>query len=479
MAFLLISALALSVATKPSTADGLVTVTVSPDQPGTKIPADFLGFSHEAPVLAQDYFDVNNAAFVHLLTALGQGTLRFGGNSVEWTYWGAVPATAAATSRAGASGSATLAPRPVTLLPADLDRMLAFAEKTQWRVILGVNLGYYSPKLAADEAAYAWKADKAAITAIEIGNEPDLFPVNGLRSPKWTVSDLRREFDAYVSAIHAAVPEAPIAGPVTCCQISWFTQFLAADSTALALATYHIYPLSATVSPDSNRYANIANMLSADTLARTSAEVVTLRQAAAAHNVPLRIAETNSTNHGNQSTVPMTFVSALWGTDYLFMLAQHGIVGANFHGGFTCQGYTPICQTPDGQFHAQPLYYAMLLFHLAAADGQLVPASVHTSSNVTAYAVLGADKRLRVVLINKTSDQPVMVQLNAGRGDGSASVLRLNAPSIDAQDGITLGGHAVAADGTWSPTTTEALSPSNNGYRVALPAASAVLLILD
>ncbi|MGB8213476.1 MAG: glycosyl hydrolase family 79 C-terminal domain-containing protein [Anaerolineales bacterium] len=444
-----------------------VTVTVSPGQPGYPIPADFLGLSYEAPVLVQDDFDVSNTALVHLLTALGPGNLRFGGNSVERTYWDSF-------------GRATPSPKTPTVQPADLDRLFAFTHQVDWSIILGVNLGDYSPQMAAAEAAYAWKNDKGQIAAIEIGNEPNVFPTNGLRPESWGVDDLLREFAAYVTAIHAAVPGAPIAGPATVDSLDWFTRFLAADSSALTLATHHIYPLTAaaTVPPTSSRYATIPQLLSAATAARVDTEIKALSGVAAEYHVPLRMAETNSASDGGKDGVSNTFASALWGSDYLFVLAQHGVVGANFHGGFACTGYTPICLTADLQFHAQPLYYGMLFFHLAAEDGRLVPVMIQTSANVTAYAVAGADGSLRVALINKTADQDVTVQVNAGQTYGLASILRLAAPSLDAQNGVTLGGNAVAADGTWAPAATETVSPLGSGYSVALPAASAALLVL-
>ncbi len=442
-------------------------VTVSPDKLGYRIPADFLGLSYEAPVLTQDDFDANNTTFIHLLAMLGQGTLRFGGNSVEWTYWDNF-------------NPAMPNPKAQTVQPADLDRLFAFTQEVNWGIILGVNLGDYSPQMAAAEAAYALNKDKAQIVAIEIGNEPDLFPSNGFRPKSWGVDDLRHEFDAYVAAIHAAVPGAPIAGPATAGSAEWFTRFLGADSSALTLATHHIYPLTAAASvlPASPRYATIPQLLSVDTATRVSTQVEALTAAAAAYHVPLRMAETNSASDGGKDGVSNVFASALWGSDYLFMLAQHGVVGANFHGGFTCRGYTPICLTADRQFHAQPLYYGMLFFHLATEDGQLVPTTIQTPINVTAYAVAGADKSLRIALINKTENESVTAQINIAGTYELASVLRLIAPSLYAQNGITLGGNAVAADGTWTPSATETISPVENGYDVTLPAASAALLIL-
>jgi hypothetical protein len=453
-------------ATPTQPPQGLVVVSVSPNEPGYRIPADFLGLSYEAPTLAQDDFDTSSTTFIHLLTNLGQGVLRFGGDSLEHTYWDDFDQPS---------------PNPIaqTLRPGDLDRLFAFAQQVKWGIILGVNLGDYLPQMAADEAAYALNKARGQIVAIEIGNEPDSFPSNGLRPGNWGVQDLVREFNGYVTAIHAEVPDAPIAGPVTAESPLWFTQFLNADSSALRLAIHHIYPLNAASSvPTSPRYPSIPQLLSANTSTRTGAEVATLAEAAAAHHVPLRIAETNSASNGGKDGVSNAFASALWGSDYLFMLATHGVVGANFHGGFTCTGYTAICLAEGQQFHAQPLYYGMLFFHLATENGQLVPATIQTSANITAYAVVGDDKSLRVALINKTEDQDVIVQVKAGQAYQSATILRLIAPSLEAQDGITFGGSAVAAGGTWRPTAIDTISPSGKGYQVILPAGSAVLLIL-
>ncbi|HMD89810.1 MAG TPA: glycosyl hydrolase family 79 C-terminal domain-containing protein [Anaerolineaceae bacterium] len=445
----------------------LVVVNVSPHQPGYRIPANFLGLSYEAGMLAQDDFDTRSTTFIHLLRDLGQGVLRFGGDSVENTYW---------------DNYNQPSPNPIarTIRPADLDRLFAFAKQVNWGIILGVNLGDYLPQMAADEAWYALNKARGQIVAIEIGNEPDSFALNGLRPKTWGVQDFRSEFDAYVIAIHEADPDAPIAGPATSESPLWFSQFLNGDSTHLALATHHIYPLnaSASVLPTSHRYASISQLLSADTSARINTEVEALAGAAAVQHFPLRIGETNSASHGGKDGVSNVFASALWGSDYLFMLATHGVAGANFHGDSECTGYTAICLAAGQHFHAQPLYYGMLFFHLAAENGQLVPATIQTSVNVTAYAVMGDDKSLRVALINKTEDQDVTVQVNAGQAYQSASILSLTAPSLAAQDGITFGGSAVAADGSWTPTAIATISPSEKGYQVSLPAASALLLIL-
>ena len=68
-----------------------VRVTVQADAPGSVIPADFLGLSYEPPLLATEHFDAANRMMVQLLRNLGTGVLRFGGNSVDRTFWSREP----------------------------------------------------------------------------------------------------------------------------------------------------------------------------------------------------------------------------------------------------------------------------------------------------------------------------------------------------------------------------------------------------
>src|SRR5208283_1461934 len=118
------------------------TITAKLENPGFLIPPDLLGFSYEDLVLADDYFDINNSALINLLNNLGTGTLRFGGNNVEFTYW-------SRTARA------TFPSAKAILGPSDLDRLFAFSSTTGWRVIFELNLGADMPQMSADEASYA------------------------------------------------------------------------------------------------------------------------------------------------------------------------------------------------------------------------------------------------------------------------------------------------------------------------------------
>ena len=449
---------------RPAT-EATAEVTVHPEQPGRVIPPDFLGFSYEAPALAEDYFDVQNQELMRLLSNLGKGVLRFGGNSVEFTYW----------SR---KGKVDIPNARAVLTPQDLDRLFAFSKKTGWPVMLGLNLGHYDPEMAADEAAYAVKQGGADLLALEVGNEPDLFMHNGQRPSTWGYDDFRKEFESYFQAIRSRSPQAPISGPVTCCSAGqkWFPMFLADEGSHLLMATFHNYPMSASrnLSHDSPRYPTIPRMLSPELMGRVAREIHQLAKDASAHRLPLRMAEVNSASSGGLNGVSNVFAAALWGVDYAFMLADQGAVGLNFHGGFRCRGYTPVCIS-QGHYTAQPLYYGMLLFH-AATPGRLVPVIVRTDANVTAYGVLSDNGTLHLVLINKEAQSPAKVEASGLASYSRATLLRLTAPTLDAQTGITLGGRPVDANGAWTPGQVENVSRKRSNFVFQLPAASAAIV---
>jgi hypothetical protein len=449
-------------------------------QVGRKIPSDFLGFSYEAPVLSGDDFDVRNTGLVNLLANLGTGTLRYGGHSVELTGWSRSP-------RPKADGESGV------LTPKDLDRVFAFSRVTGWKVILGLNVAHGDTTLAADEAAYAVSQGGAQLLALEIGNEPDLYVrIFGLRPPSWGYQDFRREFETYRRAILARERRAQIAGPTTAADslvsrpmglTIWFPEFIKDEGSVLALATQHVYPMiSGTgtqllrfgITADSAQYPSIANMLSPTLTQRVANEIDDFTRVAAAKHLALRITETNSAARGGQDGVSNVFASALWGADYAFTLAEHGAEGVNFHGAFECRGYTPMCRS-ENHYIAQPLYYGMLLFH-TATPGRIVPLRVQSSANLAAHAVLRDDDRLALVLINKDAHQSERVTIRGIDSYRRGNVLRLSGEALDSARGITFGGHAVAADGTWLPSAGETLVRAHQAFEVAVPAASALIV---
>lgn len=448
-------------------------IRVHTDNPGRTIPSDFLGLSYDAPLLASSHFDFNNKQFINLLNTLGKGVLCFGANGVEYTYWLQKPRRFLFFGRADTSISHS-----------DLERMFTFARTIRWRVIFGLNLRANDPKMASDEALYATKIGSDSIIAFQIGNEPDLYSRNGLRPSSYTYENYHEEFKTYLRALRDRVPNIPVAGPVSATNIDWFTKFLKDEAPNLAFATNHYYPLNANLNVDQNdpMYASIENLLSAATAKRAADTMDRFLRTSSMYGVPLRFDEINSSYPGKDG-VGNTFASALWIADYLFTLAEHGVAGANIFGGMVCRGYTPICMNTGffnliKQYHAQPLYYGMLLFHIAA-NGRVVPVELDTAGNITTHATLGEDSKLWVTIINKDTKQTVNANISIDQPFSNANAWRLTAPSLQAKDGVTFAGNSVSAEGTWSPKTVESVPQIGSNYQIIVPAGSAVVVIFD
>jgi hypothetical protein len=443
-----------------------VRVTVQADAPGSVIPADFLGLSYEPPLLATEHFDAANRMMVQLLRNLGTGVLRFGGNSVDRTFWSREP-------------KATFPDAKAVLGPGDLDRLFAFSRQTGWPVILGLNLGALNPDMIADEAAYAVESGQERLIAFEIGNEPEMYGKTGVRKSDYTYADYRREVDSCRRALHARLPKVPLCGPATAKDFGWFCNFLKDVQLDLVIAARHHYPLSAdpNVPVAKPWHASVGNLLSPATMKKSADLIRQHQQAAQLAGVPLRLAEGGSASHGGQAGVSDTMASALWTVDYLFTVAELGAAGVNFHGGFACRGYTTFCARGQ-KCHAHPGYYGMLLFH-QAARGRVVPVDCATTLNVTAHAVRGDDGKLRVVLVNKDLTHTATVSVQAGQAFTKAGIWRLSAPAVTARDEITFAGGAVEADGTWTPRPPAPATVADGKCELTVPSASAALITFE
>ena len=440
-----------------------VQVAVRPDKPGVAIPADFLGLSYEKNTLTESHFRANNTGLLNLCRNLGGGVLRFGGNRVETTYW--------------QRGASTDPARPA-IGPAALDNLYAFAKQSGWRVLHGLNLAASDPAMAADEAAYALQAGGPVVLAFEVGNEPDFYPRHNHRPASYGYPDYRRDAEAAYRAILEKSPKAPLAGPAVTKFSSWLPGFVADFKGQLTLATSHFYPLAAkSTDPRSANFASIENLLNPATKSVWVPMVEEQLKATRAAGIPLRLGECNSASGGGTDGVSDVFASALWGADFLFDLAERGVAGVNIHSGFRDRGYTPFCFR-DNQYLARPLYYGMLLFH-EAARGRVVPVECAATHNFTAHAVLGDDRKLRVVLINKDLTHPIVASVAPGLPRTKGEVIRLIAAAAAAKEGITLAGSAVATDGTWKTQPGDPVPQSKGYFCVTLPAASAALLTME
>ena len=450
-------------------------VVVHTDKPSFTIPADFTGLSTEKKLMARDCFSAQNKDLIQLCRTLGPGVFRIGANNVDSTFFkreGVLPLESMQENRYVVD--------PRTIGPKSVDAFFDFARAAGWKIIYGVNLGAKDPAMAADEAAYAWQVGGKEIIAIEIGNEPNLYPKGpkreGIRPSSWRYPQYKDEFTAVYDAIKAKDAQIPITGPAVTKSTNWMPLFMADFKDRIALATSHVYHLSAPeTDPKAQRFTSVEKLLGEK---YPDDWIIKLKDATSV-GVPYRIGECNTASGGGKRGVSNAFVSALWAIDFMFDVAQAGGQGVNFHGSFTANNYSPIVfDKKSSRYVPAPMYYGMLFFS-RAAQGTLVATETKTDAKLIAHGVLGADGKLRVTLVNKDLTQSIAASVTGGAKFTKGQALRLTAPSVDATEGVTFAGTAVNADGTWAPKTTEALTLSAGTASIILPPASAALLILE
>ena len=462
--------------TKAEVAVAKAQVIVHPEQPGVSIPADFLGFSFEKKILSIECFQPGNSVLINLLTNLGGGVLRIGANEGDSTFW-----SRAEMDPLPAMKTLGYSLKPLTIGPPSLDNLYAFSKQSGWRVIHGLNLGTGETAMSADEVAYAFQVGGSSVLAFEVGNEPNLYRKNssqaGLRPADYNYAQYRHEIEGYYSAILAKTPRAPLGGPATTRFCNWLPDFVRDFKTQITLVTSHGYALSGNEKdPQSIWFPSIENLLRP----QKDKEQVWLPklEAAQAAGIPCRFDEYNSCTSGGKAGVSDVFASALWNLDYMLAVSEHGGAGVNLHGAFSAKAGYSAFSFRDNRFYVNPIYYSMLLFH-QAARGRVVAVECQTPTNFTVHAFLGDDRKLRVLLINKDLTQSVVAAISSRAPCGKAEVIRLNAPSASATDGVTLAGSAVVENGTWTPQPGEPLSCADGKFEVILPAASAALLTID
>src|SRR5947209_1525845 len=102
--------------------------------------------------------------------------------------------------------------------------------------------------------------------------------------------------------------------------------------------------------PATNPAVTIEKLLNGNSGIISQAE--TMKAIADNYHLPYRIAECNSVFGGGKKGVSNTLASALWGLDFMFVLAEQGAAGVNFHtGGKATDWYNPVAFY-QGQFSA-------------------------------------------------------------------------------------------------------------------------------
>jgi hypothetical protein len=436
----------------------------------TKVPrialaADYTGLSYESAQLANPgYFSRSNMPLVKLVHHLGtKGVLRIGGSTSDYDRWDPVrvPRGASWSEPASPDDGKGETVRAVVTETA-IDELRGFLDVTGWTAIYGLDLGHGSPEAAADEAAYVVKKLGPTLNVLQIGNEPDLFS-RDIRKSSYGYAEYFKEWQVFAAAIRRRTPGAPLGGPDITDEIGWVDQF-ARQAAGIQMLTSHYYAEGPPERPDSD----IEHLLQPrpDLTERMRKLVDTANSA----SLPYRMSEGNSCYNGGKAGVSDSFASALWGADFMLLLAQLGVAGINFHGGG--QGfYTPIAGGGSSPLEVRPLYLGML-FYREFASGSLIRCKLDAGAvNATAYASLNPSGRLALAVINKDLKQDLHLNLQGEVFLRPSRAISLEAPHANSRSDIRLGGRAVA-NGNWNPV----YSPRDRSGTVLVPKACAMLI---
>ncbi len=446
----------------------IVTATIG-DQPGLTVPGDFVGFSHEWGD-AQGFLGWSavgtNAIYRQLLSNLANPgwpfLVRIGGGSTD----------------------SSVEPVATTVT--------AFAELANALPVkfsLGVNLGSNNLQLAKDQSAFfAAQMPSGSLRSIEFGNEPDMYGSVGFRASSYSAASYAADLNTWKAGIVPLLPSSTRLMAPSFASV-WFMQqnlplIEQQQSASIGIVSQHFYALhqSATtyIAPDTLLQASV----STSHVPALAAAAVT----AHGYQQSFRIGELNSVDNGGLAGVSNTFSAALWSIDTMFEYANAGIDGVNWHGTSNCNycAFSFNVQTLAGKRlytlqQVNPLYYGLLFFHQATANGaRLLPVTLAASPNIKVWATIDQAGTTHVAILNKDESYSGTIAIHLP-GHPQASVSRLVAPGYQAVAGVSIGGQSFdgSMDGKLIGTPlVELADPSNGTYSITMQPVSAVLLTI-
>jgi hypothetical protein len=473
-------------------------VSVGSATTGRPMAPNFLGLALEyntIPQLALAMPASVDPVFAQLLRNLdptGRPIIRVGGQSTDRTWW-PVPGMKR--------------PYGVTydLWPGWTAAARSLIAATNAKLILGINLEANRTRISQVEGSQLLAGvGPTNIDALEIGNEPDLYPImpwyrtlNGKpiawysksgtpvysRRPAYGPQNYAQEFSRTLKVL----PQLPVAGPETGSGpwMSMFGQFVSSRSPVRML-TSHAYGLNQCITdPASLQYPSVPNLLNIVSSRDLAVGLGPYLSLVHRHGGTFRVDEMGSVSCNGRLGVSNTFASALWLIDSLFQLASQGVDGVNLHSYPNSANGLFDFSLSGGRWQGtvHPLYYGALMFAQAAPAGsRLLRIASGSQSQVRAWATLGLDHRIRVVLINDSLRSSAQAQIRVAGGVGSGAIERLGAASAYATSGISLGGASFGSDtatGVLPGPKPQAVTARAGGYSVALPAGSAALLTVS
>ncbi|MBC8123175.1 MAG: hypothetical protein H7Y22_15225 [Gemmatimonadaceae bacterium] len=495
MAFVSIFAVALSgidQATAQTLQSGdIVSASVDTANSGPAIKGSFIGFSLEWGTF-KEYSGLaseTNPIFAQLLknvnTGSGPARLRIGGDSSDKRWW-----------------NPDNKPFPpgitVNTQTKDFDNIEAVASQTGSKIVLGLNMAQNVTQYAVDLAKAALaNFPESRIAAFEIGNEannyatkPYYTDANGntvvVRPSGYSSDQYRKEFGAFSSALTNQVNNVPSLSALSYAGNAFMEAlptFLASEANELSICSIHRGFLA-----NSNKYklpVTIENLLAESTAHDWAASQALYVDQCGAYGVGFVLGDASATGSDAGNGVSNTMAAALWGTDLAFELAQTGFSGVNWRAAPNVEFDQPFKFTESGGVYTptiNPLYYGIMLFANATANqARLLPVSTTDTGNIKIWATKDNQGTTRVVALNKDLNVSGNARIQLAGTSGSATLVRLSAPSISAKTGLTLAGQTFDGTKTGKPVgtyTSTSLNSSSGTYVFSLPKGSAAMLTI-
>jgi hypothetical protein len=382
----------------------------------------------------------------------------------------------------GNSTDFSLSPTALTDAPlADL------ATALHTRFILGVNLGSDDPSLAAAQVQNDLsQMPDGSIEALEIGNEPDSYYRNGLRTSTYSFQDYLNDFNTWEADINPLLPAGvKLAAPAwaSTASLSNLPALLTAEAPSLSIVTQHYYVGSPT-STSAQDY-----LLTPSVSTNGPKAVATAVTEAHASGLKFRMGEMGTFYGAGIPGISDAFGSALWAVDTMFEYSNVGVDGVNWETStgnsdapFTIETAGSGANTTYTLTSVTPLYYGMLFFQQATANhSSLLPVTVNTTANLKCWPTVDSNGTNRLTILNKDETQSGAVIVTMP-GYNVATITWLTAPSFTSTSGVTFGGQTFdsSTDGNILGTpSTETVEGNNGVFAIQMPITSAALVVFS
>jgi hypothetical protein len=478
------------------TAQQVATVQVTRTPSGSAVPEDFMGLSFQQNA-ALTFFGPSTAGNYVLFTLmrnLGRGNLRIGGAGADESCW-----------------KGETAPDPSEcqyyLTSADFESWCAASAQTGWKMLVGVNLvqnidpgapAYILNEITKGFMPVLQAYSRASLLGFELGNELNLYAMQGYRPSTYGVSgqitdllDYSQAFKANSSTASISLAAPAYYDPSTSTVtnqlvpvIQGVVQCAGCSASNLGLITLHEYPLNNTPAPVTVSQLLAPSLLTQETQAFGKA----VNDVTSMFKLNVQIDETNSVSPDpGQTGVSDVQASGIWALDFALQMAHVGIRRMNFHFHYGSI-YNPILISNSGPGlftdQVQPEYYG--LYALNAAKGQqFLPIAVSAgSANIRGYALSTcATCAITVYLINKDTTAAGTVLVSLSTPATTASYVQLTAPSLTStSEYVTYGGvqFSNTTGMLTGPVQSTPVSPDQNGnYTVPLPNATVTILTIQ